>query len=90
MDKVERIIKTVIGEKDRSDKQLKGIEFNIRKNEVVMIYNYDESIHVPQENHHYLKHNKDPEWLNLDELALIQKALKEKNIHFIERRDEFM
>ena len=39
---------------------------------------------------HYIRHNKDPEWLSLDELTAIQKALKEKNIHFIERRDEFM
>ncbi|MBF0720429.1 hypothetical protein [Mammaliicoccus sciuri] len=90
MDKIERIIKTIDAEKNRSDKQFKGIEFNIRKNEVVMIYNYDEMINNVKQDPHYIRHNKDPEWLSLDELTAIQKALKEKNIHFIERRDEFM
>ncbi len=90
MDKVERIIKTVENEKGRTDKQFKGIEFNIRRNEVVMIYNYDEVVNNVQQDPHYIRHNKDPEWLSLDELAVIQKALKEKDIHFIERRDQFM
>lgn len=90
MDKVERIIKTVKAEKNRSDKHFKGIEFNIRQNEVVMIYNYDETVNNVKQDPHYIRHNKDPEWLNLDELELIQKSLREENINFIERRDEFM
>nr|WP_263313716.1 hypothetical protein [Mammaliicoccus sp. Marseille-Q6498] len=90
MDKVERIIKNVKAEIVRSDKQFKGIEFNIRQNEVVMIYNYDETVNNVNQDHHYIRHNKDPEWLDLEELAKVQKALKEENVYFIERRDEFM
>ncbi|XXL52110.1 hypothetical protein ACSC1U_04235 [Mammaliicoccus lentus] len=55
-----------------------------------MIYNYDETVNNVKQDPHYIRHNKDPEWLNLDELELIQKSLREENIKFIERRDEFM
>ncbi|GGI41433.1 hypothetical protein [Mammaliicoccus stepanovicii] len=90
MDKVERIIKTIKAEKNRTDKHFKGIEFNIRQNEVVMIFDYDETVNNVKQDPHYIKHNKDPEWLTLEELEKIQQALHEQNIHFIERRDEFM
>lgn len=90
MDKIKRILATVKAEKDRTDKNFKGIEFNIRQNEVVMIFNYDETVDNVEDDPHYIKHNKDPEWLDLDELEKVQKGLKEENINFIERRDDFM
>ncbi|WP_228518220.1 hypothetical protein [Staphylococcus chromogenes] len=89
MKKAETIIEEVKTEQQREDKQLKSILFEIRENEVTMFFEYNEP--SPSEsNHHYVRHDHDPEFLDIETFEQVKSELSTLNIHFSERRDEFI
>ncbi|UXS76597.1 hypothetical protein [Staphylococcus chromogenes] len=87
--KADTIIEEVKTEQQREDKQLKSILFEIRENEVTMFFEYNEP--SPSEsNHHYVRHDPDPEFLDIETFEQVKSELSTLNIDFSERRDEFI
>ncbi|UEX89468.1 hypothetical protein [Staphylococcus ratti] len=84
-----RIIEEVKRESQREDKALDGINFEIRENEVTMFFEYNEP--SPKEkNHHYVRHDHDPEFLDVETFEKVKTELASLNIPYSERRDEFI
>lgn len=90
MDNVKRIIEDVKREKNRTDKVLTHIEFEIRIEQVIMFFNYDDLASSNQQDHYFVKHNHDPEFIDMNMLNDIKSALKEMHMPFSERRDDFL
>ena len=87
--KIERIMSTVKNEKMRSDKIFTGIEFNVRGNQVVMNYVYaDYSSQTDTDV--YMPHGEDPVCINEEEMNMLLQKLREKNIQYNIRKDEFI
>lgn len=87
--KIERIMSTVKNEKMRSDKIFTGIEFNVRGNQVVMNYVYaDYSSQTDTDV--YMPHGEDPVFINEEEMNMLLQKLREKNIQYDIRKDEFI
>lgn len=89
MKSVEQLIKEVQKEQNRTDKQLESIQFEIRQNEVTMFFLYRE-LFVDSEQHHYIRHNHDPEFLDKETFENLKEQLMEMDIPFTERSDIFM
>lgn len=54
-----------------------------------MFFEYNEP--SPSEsNHHYVRHDHDPEFLDIETFEQVKSELSTLNIHFSERRDEFI
>jgi len=62
----------------------------VRAEQVIMFFNYNEIIDTVNEDQNYLKHNHDPEFIDIQELNTLKKELTALNISFHERRDDFM
>ncbi|MBO1220415.1 hypothetical protein [Staphylococcus nepalensis] len=90
MDKVKRILEDIQNEKQRTDKVFQDITFEVRAEQVIMFFNYNEIIDTVNEDQNYLKHNHDPEFIDIQELNTLKKELTALNISFHERRDDFM
>lgn len=90
MNQVSRIIEDVKQEKERNDKIFKGITFEVRTEQVIMFFNYEEIVDTQNENHYFIKHNHDPEFIDIQELNAIKKSLDEFHVLYNERRDDFM
>lgn len=87
--KIERIMSTVKNEQMRSDKIFTGIEFNVRGNQVVMNYVYaDYSSQMDTDV--YMPHGEDPVFINEEEMNMLLQKLREKNIQYNIRKDEFI
>ena len=89
MKKARNIIEEVKKERQREDKQLKSIHFEIRENEVTMFFEYNEPSPT-QSNHHYIRHDHDPEFLDIQTFEQVKSELSTLTIHYSERRDEFI
>ncbi|MCU5745640.1 hypothetical protein N9R04_02745 [Staphylococcus sp. SQ8-PEA] len=90
MKKIDRLIREIKREQNRTDKLLREITFEIRDKQVIMFFNYEETIDNIHDNPHAVKHNHDPEFLNLKELDMLKPKLSEIGLPFTERRDDFM
>ncbi|MGD6885605.1 hypothetical protein [Staphylococcus shinii] len=90
MDQVKRIIEDVKVEKKRTDKIFQDVTFEVRAEQVIMFFNYNEIIDNINGNQIYVKHNHDPEFIDIQELNLLKSELKELEVPYHERRDDFM
>lgn len=90
MDKVKRIVEDIKNEKQRTDKVFQDITFEIRAEQVIMFFNYNEIIDTVNEDQNYVKHNHDPVFIDIQKLNALKKELQELNIMYHERRDDFM
>lgn len=89
MEKLERIKRDIMHEVMSEERPLESIEFNRRGGEVVMNYVYSTHLNV-HDDPHYIPHNKDPEWLDISEMASIETYLNNQGIKYNERRDKFI
>ena len=90
MDNVKRIIEDVKREQQRLDKVLTHIEFEIRTTQVIMFFNYDELANPKTQDHYFVKHNHDPEFIDMNMLNEIKAQLDEIQMPYSERRDDFL
>lgn len=90
MDHVTQIIEDIKVEKKRSDKIFTGITFEIRSEQVIMFFNYDEIIDNVEGDQVYVKHNHDPEFIDTNKLRHIKQQLEGINVEYTERRDDFL
>ncbi|SOC37866.1 hypothetical protein [Salinicoccus kekensis] len=86
--KAQDLLKRIMMESEREDREFSRLEFNVRDRGVVMNYEYSDGtgtgdIHRP-------RHVKDPEVLDLETFDELKPLLYEKNIPFKERRDDFL
>ncbi|UBH23135.1 hypothetical protein LAU42_04125 [Macrococcus armenti] len=85
---VNRHAQEIIAELKNDDIQLKAIEFNVRGEDVVATFLYDDLFE--SDDVHTAPRPKDPMFLKADELDDITFALKEKGIDYTIRNDEFI
>ncbi|SCS49617.1 hypothetical protein [Staphylococcus caeli] len=90
MDRVKKIIEDVRQEKKRTDKIFQDITFEVRAEQVLMFFNYNEIIDNVNGDQNYVKHNHDPEFIDIQQLNQLKSELKELDVPFHERRDDFM
>ena len=90
LNNVKRIVEDVKKEKVRTDKIFKDITFEVRAEQVIMFFNYNEIIDTVNEDQNYVKHNHDPEFIDIQQLTELKAEFKELDIPFHERRDDFM
>lgn len=89
--KIERIMEKVKNESNRRDKVFTGVEFNVRGDQVVMNYIYDEfSSRTSEQSGHYMPHGEDPAFIGEEEMKMLIEKLQDKNIHFVIRKDDFI
>ena len=89
--KIEQIMSMVKNEMMRSDKMFTGIEFNVRDEQVVMNYVYaDYSSGADTNTDMYMPHGEDPVFINEEEMNMLLGKLREKNISYNIRKDEFI
>lgn len=89
--KIEQIMSKVKNEKSRSDKMFTGIEFNVRDEQVVMNYVYaDYSSGADTNTDMYMPHGEDPVFMNEEEMNMLIGKLREKNIDYNIRKDDFI
>lgn len=86
--KTERIMSKIKNEKMRSDKMFTGIEFNVRDQQVVMNYIYAD--YRSGADNMYMPHGEDPEFINEEEMNMLIQQLRDKNIGYNIRKDEFI
>lgn len=90
LNQTSRIIEDVKREKQRDDKIFKGVTFEVRTEQVIMFFNYEEIIDTQKDDQYFIKHNHDPEFIDIQELNALKKSLDELHISYSERRDDFM
>jgi len=90
MNRVKKIIEDVKQEKKRTDKIFQDITFEVRAEQVLMFFNYNEIIDNVNGDQNYVKHNHDPEFIDIQQLNQLKSELKELDVPFHERRDDFM
>jgi membrane protease subunit (stomatin/prohibitin family) len=90
LDQTSRIIEDVKREKQRDDKIFKGVTFEVRTEQVIMFFNYEEIVDTQNQDQYFIKHNHDPEFIDIQELNALKKSLDELHIAYSERRDDFM
>lgn len=89
--KIEQIMSTIENEKMRTDKMFTGIEFNVRGEHVVLNYIYADYDSREETNTDlYMPHGEDPVFINDEEMNMLLDKLREKNIYFNIRKDEFI
>ncbi|TDM12353.1 hypothetical protein [Macrococcus lamae] len=89
MANIERIKQEIHREFNDPAKSLSHMEFNKRGQEVVMTYVYFPDSHDNKEPH-LVAHDKDPEWLNLEEMNVLKKFLSDNSFSYNERTDVFI
>lgn len=90
MDNVKRIIEDVKREKERTDKLLKGIVFEVRGEDITMFFEYEQIIDNVTEDQNFVRHHHDPEWVSREEMTSLQKELDELNVKNQVRKDLFI
>lgn len=89
--KIEQIMSKVKDETTRSDKMFTGIEFNVRDEQVVMNYVYaDYNSGADMNTDMYVPHGEDPIFINEEEMNMLIAKLREKNIDYNIRKDNFI
>ncbi|CDZ99301.1 hypothetical protein BN1048_00396 [Jeotgalicoccus saudimassiliensis] len=89
--KIEQIMTKVKNEKMRSDKMFTGIEFNVRDEQVVMNYVYaDYGSGEGTNTEMYMPHGGDPEFISEEEMNMLIEKLRDKNIGYNIRKDDFI
>lgn len=78
----------MIRESENKEIHLKMIEFNVRGNDVVATFLYENLFEA--EDVHMAPRPKDPMFLHVDDLEEITEALDEKGIAYHIRNDEFI
>ncbi|WP_411843945.1 hypothetical protein [Salinicoccus sp. HZC-1] len=86
--KEKKIFETILLERERQDRDMIRLEFNVHTDVVVMNYIYEEP--AGDEDVHKQRHNHDPELLDEETFEALKKKLYEHNIPFKQRRDEFI
>lgn len=88
----EQIMIGVERQQERTDKVFTGVEFNVRGNTIVMNYVYDQDQNTEQGSGDDLiiPHDSDPVFMNEDEMNELLDKLKDKNIYYTIRKDEFI
>lgn len=88
----EQIMIGVKNEQKRTDKVFTGVEFNVRDHTIVMNYVYDQDQNASQGSGEDLimPHDSDPVFMNEDEMNELIDRLREKNIYYTIRKDEFI
>ncbi|MBI5975805.1 hypothetical protein HHH54_09395 [Staphylococcus sp. H16/1A] len=89
MKSVNQLVEAVKAEHNRTDKRLESIQFEIRHEEVTMFFEYQEP-EVNHSEHHFIKHNHDPERMDMETFEAVKKHIEELGITCHERRDIFM
>ncbi|MEJ7541172.1 hypothetical protein [Staphylococcus intermedius] len=90
MKNASQLLEEVKNERNREDKFLYEIQFEVRRNEVTMFFEYEEVQTTTQEAHYFKRHNHDPEILDIETFETLKKALDEEGIRYKQRRDMFM
>ncbi|MDY5059496.1 hypothetical protein [Staphylococcus simulans] len=90
MSKAKRIIEDVKREKERRDKLFQGILFEKRGKEIVMFFEYEEVVDNVSDNHHFIRHNHDPEWVDKSMLPELKEGLEDLNVTYHCRKDIFI
>lgn len=90
MKSASQLLEEVKNERNREDKFLCEIQFEVRRNEVTMFFEYEEVQMATQEAYYFRKHNHDPEFLDIETFETLKKALEEEGIRYKQRRDMFM
>ncbi|MCG1008580.1 hypothetical protein J4760_00800 [Salinicoccus sp. ID82-1] len=83
-----RIFEAVLLERERQDRNMIMIEFNIHPDMVVMNYVYDD--HDDGGDVHRKRHDRDPEILDRNTFEAVKEKLIEHNVPYRERRDAFI
>ncbi|WP_031548333.1 hypothetical protein [Salinicoccus luteus] len=86
--KEKRILEGVLLERERQDRNMIMLEFNIRTDMVVMNYIYDG--HDAGGDVHKKRHDHDPEIMDHETFEALKGKLYENNVPFKERRDAFI
>lgn len=86
--KEKRILKGVLLERERQDRSMVMLEFNIHPDMVVMSYVYDD--HDEGGDVHKKRHDHDPEIMDHETFEALKGKLYENNVPFKERRDDFI
>ncbi len=89
MANLEKIKQDIQNEFHNPTKSLSHVEFNRRGQEVVMTYVYFSETHEHKEPH-LAPHDKDPEWLTIEEMNTLKKYLDDHHWSFHERTDIFI
>lgn len=84
---VKELLNRIILEREREDKHFIKLEFNVRRDQVVMNYIYEDKTGGDV---HLNRHDADPEFMDVEKFELLKKYLGEEKIPFQERRDEFL
>lgn len=84
---VKELLERIVLENEREDKQFIKLEFNIRSTQVVMNYIYENEYEVDV---HKVRHDADPEFMDIETFEVLKEYLYEERIPFEERRDEFL
>lgn len=87
---LKQLIKEIEWEKGRKDKLLQKNIFEVREQQVIMFFEYDEVVDNIHGNPYAVKHHHDPEFIELEEMETIKQKLSELHIPYSERRDVFM
>ncbi|EKH7761357.1 hypothetical protein OJ624_RS11460 [Staphylococcus pseudintermedius] len=90
MKSASQLLEEVKNERNREDKFLCEIQFEVRRNEVTMFFEYEEVQMATQEAYYFRKHNHDPEFLDIETFETLKKALEEEGIRYKQRSDMFM
>ena len=56
LDQTSRIIEDVKREKQRDDKIFKGVTFEVRTEQVIMFFNYEEIVDTQKDDQYFIKH----------------------------------
>ncbi len=78
----------MLRESENKEIHLRMIEFNVRGNDVVATFLYEDLFEA--EDVHLAPRPKDPMFLHVDELGEITQVLDEKGIAYHVRNDEFI
>ncbi|ARJ51529.1 hypothetical protein [Staphylococcus lutrae] len=89
MKSVTQLLEEIKEERNRQDKFLSEIRFEIRINEVTMFFEYEE-VQTPQADHYFIRHHHDPEVLDIETFEKLKKALDNEGIRYKQRKDMFM
>ncbi len=87
---LKQLIEDIEWEKGRKDKLLQKIIFEVREQQVIMFFEYDEVVDNIHGNQYAVKHHHDPEFIELEDMEAIKQKLVELHIPYSERRDVFM
>ncbi|GAB3069184.1 hypothetical protein ACFOU0_10300 [Salinicoccus sesuvii] len=83
-----RILEAVLLERERQDRSMVMLEFNIHSDMVVMSYIYDD--HDNGGDVHRKRHDRDPEIFDRHTFEALKQKLGEHCIPYRERRDAFI